>query len=96
MSGEVWRGSTLEVLEHTLFSQGLGREPSEFQRAVTAFREVGRVDLLDLLASRPFLPRWADCAGRQPSSGSTEAVENIIDRQGASLIAAGGRRRATC
>ena len=27
---------TLEVLEQTLFSQGLGREPSAFQRAVRA------------------------------------------------------------
>ena len=40
---------TLEMLEQTLFSQGLGRDASEFQVAVTRyFDTIGRLDPLDL------------------------------------------------
>ena len=49
---------TLEMLEHTLFSQGLGRDASEFQSAVTRYFETaGRTDPLDLLGLPDFLPR---------------------------------------
>ena len=56
---------TLEVLEQTLFSQGLGREPSAFQRAVTSyFDTIGRLDPLDLLGAPSFLPRLGRRRGR--------------------------------
>src|SRR5271155_5290893 len=56
---------TLEVLEQTLFSQGLGREPSAFQRAVTSyFDTIGRLDPLDLVGAPAFLPRLGRRRGR--------------------------------
>ena len=56
---------TLEVLEQTLFSQGLGREPSAFQRAVTSYFEtIGRLDPLDLLGAPAFVPRLGRLRGR--------------------------------
>ena len=49
---------TLQVLEQTLFSEGLARDASEFQRAVTAyFNTIGRLDPLDLIGAPEFLPR---------------------------------------
>ena len=42
--GALMSRMTLEVLEQTLFSQGLGREPSAFQRTVTSyFDTIGRL-----------------------------------------------------
>ena len=62
---------TLEVLEQTLFSQGLGREPSAFQRAVTSyFDTIGRLDPLDLLGAPAFLPRL----GRRRGRGALEVL----------------------
>ena len=57
--------TTLQVLEQTLFSQGLARDPSEFQRAVTGyFDTIGRIDPLDLIGAPPFLPRLGRLRGR--------------------------------
>ena len=55
--GELMSRMALDVLEETLFSQGLGRETSEFQRAVTTyFDSFGRLDPLDLIGAPAFLP----------------------------------------
>ena len=55
----------LEVLEQTLFSQGIGREPSAFQRAVSSYFEtIGRIDPLDLLGAPAFVPRLRRRRGR--------------------------------
>ena len=63
--GELMSRMALEVLEQTLFSQGLGREASEFQRAVTRyFDSFGRLDPLDLLGAPDFLPRLGRLRGR--------------------------------
>ena len=49
---------TLQVLEQTLFSRGLGRDATEFQHAVTRYFDTfGRLDPLDLLGAPKFLPR---------------------------------------
>ena len=60
---------TLEVLEQTLFSQGLGREPSAFQRAVSSyFDTIGRIDPLDLVGAPAFCRgSGAGAAGRRSS-----------------------------
>ena len=63
--GELMSRVALEVLEQTLFSQGLGREASAFQQAVTAyFDSFGRLDPLDLLGAPAFLPRLGRLRGR--------------------------------
>src|SRR6202042_2840746 len=63
--GAVMSRLTLEVLEQTLFSQGIGREPSAFQRAVSSYFEtIGRIDPLDLLGAPAFVPTLSGRRGR--------------------------------
>ena len=77
---------TLEVLEQTLFSQGLGRETSAFQQAVTRyFNAFGRLDPLDLLGAPAFLPRLGRLRGRAALEFFDEAVDAIIAKRKALL-----------
>jgi cytochrome P450 len=80
---------TLEMLEHTLFTQGLGRDASQFQTAVTRYFETaGRVDPFDLLGLPNFIPRL----GRRQARGTLDffarAVEDIVSARRA-LVARG-------
>ncbi len=84
--GELTSRMTLEVLEQTLFSQGLGREPGQFQRAVTSyFNSFGRLDPLDLLGAPAFLPRLGRRRGRPALAFFNEAVDAIVARRKALL-----------
>src|SRR5271154_5081863 len=66
--------TALEVLEQTLFSQGLARGASEFQRAVAAyFNTIGRLDPLDLLGAPKFLPRLGRLRGGEAVAVFTRA-----------------------
>ena len=70
---------TLQVLEQTLFSEGLARDASEFQRAVTAyFNTIGRLDPLDLLGAPKFLPRIGRLRGKESLAFFAGAVDDII------------------
>lgn len=81
---------TLEILEHTLFSQGLGREAGEFQKAVTRyFDTVGQLDPFDLLRLPQFLPRLGRLRGRATLDWFSSAVDDIIATR-RKLIADGG------
>ncbi|HEX3495600.1 MAG TPA: cytochrome P450, partial [Methylocella sp.] len=81
---------TLEVLEQTLFSQGLGREPSAFQRAVSSYFEtIGRVDPLDLLGAPDFVPRLRRRRGRGALQFFDAAVDAIIEKR-RELLSGGG------
>ncbi|HSU99489.1 MAG TPA: cytochrome P450 [Roseiarcus sp.] len=81
---------TLEVLEQTLFSQGLGREPSAFQRAVASyFQTIGRIDPLDLLGAPDFVPRLRRRRGRGALQFFDSAVDAIIEKRRA-LVTQGG------
>jgi cytochrome P450 len=72
-------GVTLGVLEQTLFSQGFGRDASEFQRAVNGyFNTIGRLDPLDLIGAPQFLPRFGRLRGRATLEFFARAVEEII------------------
>jgi cytochrome P450 len=89
MSDEMAR-LTLEILEHTLFSSGLSRDPGEFQQAVTRyFNTIGRVDLMDLLGLPQFLPRFGRRKGRATLEWFGNAVEDIVSAR-RKLIAEGG------
>lgn len=77
--GEIMARVTLEMLEQTLFSQGLGREPSAFQHAVTRYMDTfGRLDPLDLLGAPAFLPRIGRWRGRDTLKFFDEAVDGIV------------------
>jgi cytochrome P450 len=80
---------TLEVLEHTLFSRGLGREPGEFQAAVTRYVDtIGRIDPLDVLGLPKFLPRLGRRRGRSTLAFFGKAVDELIAAR-RRLLAAG-------
>jgi len=79
----------LQVLEQTLFSQGLGRDASEFQQAVTRyFDTIGRLDPLDLVGAPQFLPRLGRLRGRGTLQFFARAVDDIIAAR-KSLLASG-------
>jgi cytochrome P450 len=81
---------TLEVLEQTLFSQGLGRAPSAFQRAVSSYFEtIGKIDPLDLLGAPAFVPRLRRRRGRGALEFFDVAVDAIIEKRRA-LLSEGG------
>jgi len=81
---------TLEILEHTLFTQGLGRDTSEFQSAVNRyFNTVGRLDPFDLLGLPAFLPRLGRLRGQATLEWFAGAVDDIIAAR-RKLIAEGG------
>ena len=86
--GEFMSRMTLEVLEQTLFSQGLGQEPSAFQHAMTSyFDSFGRVDPLDLIGAPAFMPRIGRWRGRATLKFFDEAVDAIIDSRRAMIEA---------
>jgi cytochrome P450 len=69
----------LEMLEQTLFSTGLERDPSQFQRAVSSyFNTIGRFDPLDLIGAPEFLPRIGRLRGRATLDFFDAAVKDII------------------
>jgi cytochrome P450 len=89
--GALMSRTTLEVLEQTLFSQGLGREPSAFQRSVTSyFDTIGRLDPLDLVGAPSFLPRFGRRRARPALTFFAQAVDDIIDNRRA-LIERGAK-----
>jgi cytochrome P450 len=70
---------TLDVLERTIFSDGLGREPEEFRVAMrTYFDTIGRIDPLDVLGVPSFVPRIAHWRVRSTLRFFAEAIDDII------------------
>ena len=79
----------LKVLEQTLFSQGLGREATEFQQAMTRyFDTIGRIDPLDVLGAPDFIPRIGKLRGKDSLRFFASAVEDIISAR-RKMIASG-------
>ena len=71
--------AALKVLEQTLFSQGLAREASQFQQAVSRYFEtIGRIDPLDVLGAPDFLPRIGRIRGKDSLAFFASAVDDII------------------
>ncbi len=70
---------TLDVLERTIFSDGLGRAPEEFRLAMrTYFDTIGRIDLLDVLGVPSFVPRVAHLRVRSTLRFFELAINEII------------------
>ena len=70
---------TLDVLERTIFPQGLARDPAIFARAMgTYFEAIGRMHPLDILGA----PDWAPRIGKSRPDASlrffASAVEDIV------------------
>ncbi len=71
---------TLDVLERTIFSEGLGRAPEEFRLAMrTYFDTIGRIDPLDVLGVPSFVPRIAHWRLRSTLRFFDTAIDEIIE-----------------
>src|SRR3954453_14520897 len=74
---------TLDVLERTIFSEGLGRQPEEFRLAMsTYFNTIGRIGLLDLLGVPPSVRRIGQLRVRSTLRFFEAAVDEIITKRG--------------
>jgi len=82
---------TLDMLEHTLFSQGLGPAASQLQHTITRyFDTLGRLDPFDILGLPDFLPRLNHLRGR----ASIQMMGRLVDDMLAArlrLLASGGQ-----
>jgi cytochrome P450 len=70
---------TLDVLERTIFSDGLGRAPEEFRLAMrTYFDTIGRIDPFDVIGLPPSVPRFAHWRVRSTLRFFETAIDDII------------------
>ena len=70
---------TLEILERTIFTDGLGQGPEHFREAVTRyFDTAGRIDPLDLLGFPDFIPRIGQIRSRPTLRFFRNSVDAII------------------
>ncbi len=70
---------TLDVLERTIFSDGLGRAPEEFRLAMrTYFDTIGRIDPFDVIGLPPAVPRFAHWRVRATLRFFENAIDDII------------------
>ena len=77
------------MLNHTLFSSGLGCDASEFQRALTDYLNIfAHISLWDLAGLPRLLPRRGQRKGRAALALLDKAVNDTIDNR-RKLIAAG-------
>jgi cytochrome P450 len=70
---------TLDVLERTIFSEGVGCNAEETRRAmVTYFNTVGRIDPLDLLGMPDWIPRINHLRVRSTLRFFERSIEHLI------------------
>jgi cytochrome P450 len=73
---------TLDVLERTIFSDGLAESPGRFAREMTRFFEIfGRPDPFDLLGLPDWAPRLTRIGGERPLRFFDEAVSRLLARR---------------
>ncbi|MBV8850413.1 MAG: cytochrome P450 [Methylobacteriaceae bacterium] len=77
---------TLEILERTIFTDGLGQGPEHFREAVSRyFDTAGRIDPLDLLGFPDFIPRIGRIKSRPTLRFFRDSVDAIIEKRRQSL-----------
>ncbi|KMO17423.1 cytochrome P450 [Methylobacterium platani] len=80
---------TLDVLERTIFTHGLAREPDALGRAITRYFEaLGPIDPLDVFGMPDWLPRIGRIKARPALRFFAEVVDELIERRRA-LVTAG-------
>ncbi|HWE05825.1 MAG TPA: cytochrome P450 [Rhizomicrobium sp.] len=71
--------ATLDVLQRTIFSQGIGRSTRDFRLHMRRyFDAIGRLDPCDVLALPAFLPRWTKWRARDSMRFFDAAVDAVI------------------
>ncbi|MHC2003275.1 cytochrome P450 [Methylobacterium sp. CM6241] len=77
---------TLDVLERTIFTEGLSSDPDALGRAITRFLEsVGPVDPMDVFGVPAFVPRIGRLRARPAIRFFEEVVNALIERRRAQL-----------
>jgi cytochrome P450 len=77
---------TLEVLERTIFSDGLGRAPEDIRLAMKSyFDTIGRIDPFDMLGVPDFVPRPARWKLRPMLRVFESAIDTIISTRRARI-----------
>ncbi len=80
---------SLDVLERTIFTHGLKRDPDAVGRAITrTLSAIGPIDPLDVFGVPSFVPRIGRLRGRSAGRFFEEVVDELIERRKA-LIASG-------
>jgi cytochrome P450 len=70
--------ATLDVLQRTIFSTGIGRSTEEFREQMRRyFDSIGRIDPFDVLGLPAFLPRWTKWRARPAMKFFDDAVRRI-------------------
>jgi cytochrome P450 len=78
MAAEMTR-ITLDVLQRTIFSDGLGHDIEQFRAAMrTYFDTIGRIDPFDVLGLPDIVPRWTRLSVRGALRFFDRAVDTII------------------
>ena len=78
---------TLEVLERTIFSDGLGRAPEDIRLAMKGyFDTIGRIDPFDMLGVPDFIPRPARWELRPMLRVFESAIDAIISTRRARMV----------
>ena len=81
--------ATLDVLERTIFTQGLARDPDALGRAITRYFEaIGPIDPLDVFGWPTWLPRLGRLRARPAVRFFEEVVGELIEGR-KSLMASG-------
>lgn len=71
---------TLDVLERTIFSEGLGGDTEEVRTAMRSYFDIiGRIEPFDLLGLPDFVPRWGRLKSGPVLRFFDRAVDTIID-----------------
>jgi cytochrome P450 len=77
---------TLDVLERTIFTQGVPKDPDALSRAITRyFNSLGRVDPLDIFGFPDWVPRLGRLRARPSIRFFEETVNELIDARKALL-----------
>jgi len=72
-------GATLDVLQRTIFSQGIGRTTEEYRAQMRIyFDSIGRIDPFDILGLPAFVPRWTKRRAHSAMRFFDDAVRRII------------------
>jgi cytochrome P450 len=72
----------LDVLERTLFSDGVGRQPEEFMTAATHYFDTqGRIDPLDMLQLPSWIPRIGMLRARPALQFFPQVVDAVVARR---------------
>jgi cytochrome P450 len=75
-------GVTIDVLERTIFSDGLGRHPDDVRHAMTTyFDTIGRIDPFDVLGLPSVLPRLTRWQARATLRFFDAAVDDIVAKR---------------